>query len=334
MEKTTKKKVRKAILGVTSVALVAGVTSAITMAMLSDVKNAENTFTATPNLTVQQVEPKWDGNNPADTVSYAGGTAAKNSQQYSSGTHGEDAAKDYVPGTPIDKNPYVINTSKQDEYVAVRVYYQVQCRYDDAFTMTGSASSKHCGKDNPNWHTISPEHFREYFAQTSYAGGAEYNTDSFVREVSDDGYAEYYFYGNASSMEVLPENTATPEVFQKVTPVGTLKACTDEAHADHHMFKVSDCVKCTDPDSKNYIVKTGTLADMPLPAKGDKEVVLAVGDTDGLPQFRIVVQTAAIQTDNINENTDGTDTVSVPSMVKEELKKCFDEVPDTSPLRS
>lgn len=327
MEKTTKKKVKKAILGVTSVALVAGVTSALTMAMLSDVDNAENTFTATPNLSVQQVEPKWDGINPG-TVSYVD-QGGQGKQEYKSGKKGSDIAKEYIPGSAIAKNPYAINTSTSSEYVALRVYYQVLCRRDQDLPYGGAGC---CGADHTSWHTIKPEEFKKYFAQTSYTGSStNYNSEDFKMVTSDDGYSEYYYYYDSKkdTMAPLGSGYATPEIFDAVTPVESLNNCTLTANADHHMFKVQECVGC---QKGNYIVKDIDPVgddDYLLDKNGD-EIVLAVGDDDGLPEFRIVVQTAAIQTTYVNDSNDGTEQ-SDDSTVQAELAKCFPEVPDKNP---
>ena len=328
MEKTTKKKVKKAILGVTSVALVAGVTSALTMAMLSDVDNAENTFTATPNLSVQQVEPKWDGTN----ASVPGGMTLRymdrdgeTKQKYNGGdVKGETTAKNYVPNSPIAKNPFAVNTSDSDEYVALRVYYQVLCRRDDDLPFTGAGC---CGTDHTSWHTIKPDEFKKYFAQTSYNGSStNYNDGDFYKVISTDGYAEYYYYSsdNGAHMMTLPSGYATPEIFDAVTPVESLNRCTESAHADHHMFRVTDCTGC---QAGRYVFTDKTTDGGSLKGKGGDEIVLAVGDDDGLPEFRIVVQTAAIQTTYVNDSNDGTE-LSNASTVQAELAKCFPAVPD------
>ncbi len=318
MEKTTKKKVKKAILGVTSVALVAGVTSALTMAMLSDTESAENTFTATPNLTVQQVEPKWDGINPG-TVSYVD-QGGQGKQEYKGGKKGSDIAKEYIPGRAIAKNPYAINTSTSSEYVALRVYYQVLCRRDQDLPYDGAGC---CGTDHTSWHTIKPEEFKRYFAQTSYTGSStNYNSEDFKMVTSDDGYSEYYYYydSNKNTMAPLDSGYATPEIFDAVKPVESLNNCTLTANADHHMFKVPDCTGCQAGRSIVNESLIGKGADQ-------KEIVLAVGDDDGLPEFRIVVQTAAIQTTYVNDSNDGTE-LSNASTVQTELANCFPPVPD------
>ena len=332
MEKTTKKKVKKAILGVTSVALVAGVTSALTMAMLSDFESAENTFTATPNLTVEQVEPKWDGTNPSKLPNgrdpgYMDGNGSD--QVYTSGDTGETTARSYVPDKPIAKNPYAVNTSTSPEYVALRVYYQVLCRRDqDLYKGEGC-----CGTDYTSWHTISVEDFHKYFAETSYSrSSANYNDNDFYKVTGDDGYSEYYYYGNSTTMKSLTSYFATPEIFDAVTPVESLNECTKSAHADHHMFRVPGCTGC---DAGRYIVQDidPDGDDDYLYGKGTdkKAIVLAVGDDDGLPEFRIVVQTAAIQTSFVNGSNNGNAQSDV-STVRAELAKCFPDVPDKNSL--
>ncbi len=332
MEKTTKKRVKHAILGVTSVALVAGVTSAMTMAMLSDVDNKENTFTATPNLSVQQVEPKWDGTNPTTTVKYVDPNG-ETKQKYESGDTGSESAGDYIPNREIAKNPFAINTSESKEFVALRVYYQVLCRRDSKLPYKGDGC---CGKDsvsgkyNTSWHTIKPEVFKKYFANTFYNGTEGYNTAYFDRVDSEDGYSEYYYYSDdhGTTMAELDPNYATPEIFDVVTPVESLNNCTLTANADHHMFKVEECEGC---QKGNYIVKDIDPVgedDYLLDKNGD-QIVLAVGDDDGLPEFRIVVQTAAIQTTYVNSTGEKT---SDTATVKAELAKCFPDVPVKNPV--
>ncbi len=334
MEKTTKKRVKHAILGVTSVALVAGVTSALTMAMLSDMESAENTFTANPSLSAALYEPKWDGENiPADK-----GITVDGTQSYTGGAIGKNVAKSYVPGTPIDKNPFVANDSDSDEYVALRVTYQVKCNNNGLDVDAGVGG--HCPAYG-NWHTISPTDFKTYFAKTSIGttdvadpntlsadeknistsvkSNGEYDTSHFILE--EGQWCDYYYYGTKNgggegvdTLTVLNSDHATPNLFSKVIPLESLDKLDEDVSGNRHMFKVTGCDGC---DDGNADYQT-PLHDM----TGTNEVVIATGNSDGLPEFRIVVVASAVQTKN----------VGTVDKIKEELKECFPAITNLDDL--
>ena len=326
MEKTTKKKVRKAILGVTSVALVAGVTSAITMAMLSDRESAENTFTASPELSLDLLEPKWDGT----TEEIEGVDPGQLFDPDTDGVKGVEAALSYVPGAKINKNPLIKNTSNSDEYVALRATYQVLCRNDsDPSHHVDNQSGTQCSEFG-NWHTIKAADFKKYFAKTAAEvkdavdedGGddtvsrtlrivKEYDDENFVLDSTE--WADYYYYtgGNAEGkLKILAQDMCTSSVFNYVVPLQTLDQCDDSADGDQHMFKLTGCESCKDG---------GALYQEPLLDYGENanhdrqaEVVILIGNQQGLPEFRIVVTAAAVQTENITSDE-----------AKVALKNCF-----------
>lgn len=261
MEKTTKKRVRNVVLGVTSAALVAGITSALTLAMLSDTHSKVNTFTADDALKAALYEPKWNN------LDYDTNTQSEKSAGISTDNLGETKAQKYSPDEAIPKDPYIVNTSDENEYVALRVTYQVQC-------------------DKTDWHTISPKDFKEYFANYTVNSNWIQLNDTQLNEVGATDKADYYLYATSdSSATVLKPNTkTTTSLFDAVTPDSGMSAYTDAvAGQDKYMFEVK-----TLPDEEHY--ENASLSDI-----NGKEVMITVGNNAGLPKFRVIVIGAAIQ---------------------------------------
>ena len=309
MEKTTKKRVRNVVLGVTSAALVAGITSALTLAIMSDNDVAVNTFTADPALTTQIAEPAWDGLKFGED----GNPINQNDKDL-----GYNQAKVYTPNVEIPKNPQMKNNSESDEYVAIRLVYQVQC------------------VDN-RWHTISPNMFKENFAvletnDDKHNGddtddNNNYNTADWdmetVRQTSttvDD--AEVYYYKDSSGLQVLGTGQETSSVFDFVKPCKSLTNYTKDETGDKWMFNISgDDVK--EQDGKKqvtnitdfYPVATGHATQTLTDIQG-KEVRILIGNS-GYPRFRILVQGAAVQA-KAGTITD--------DEAKTTLKGCFPEI--------
>lgn len=193
MEKSTKKRVRNVVLGMTSVALVAGITASLTLAFLSDKQEAVNTFTADPALTLKIYESNWDGKVPWEN-------SADTTLNTDPSTWGENLAKSYTPGTAIPKNPTVKNTSASSEYVAIKVTYQVK---DDGGTIR----------------TITPETFKAKFATYEANLGWVYE---------DGTNADYFYYGSDGLMTALEsEKITTPAIFNDVTPKASLEVSSD-----------------------------------------------------------------------------------------------------------
>ncbi len=290
MEKTTKKRVKHAILGVTSVALVAGVTSAITMAVLSDVKTKVNTFVGDPALSLQLYEPKWDGIDENGTDGQPDPGTPSNPDDPDLG---QNKAMTYKPNVAIPKDPYLINTSGSDEYVAIRVTYQVHC-------------------DNGFWHTVSPAEFKQYFAKTQTTGGADYNTAAWLLDDTNNDDCEYYYYMNGGAFTKLLKYTnedtvdETPALFDNVLPLDDLKMYTAESTGDWLMFNFTNESQQATPHYQPFKNNSGvdrsntTLKD----AVTDQEIRIVVGNTHGLPNFQILVEGAAIQTDNLDATND------------------------------
>ncbi len=260
MEKTTKKRVRNVVLGVTSAALVAGITSALTLAMLSDTHSKVNTFTADDALTAALYEPKWNN------LDYDTGTQTEKDAGIPNDNLGETKAKKYSPNDAIPKDPYIVNTSDENEYVALRVTYQVQC-------------------DETDWHTISPEDFKQYFADYNVNSNWIKLNDTQLNATGATAKADYYLYATSdSSATALEPNTKTPSLFDAVTPDSGMSAYTAAVVGeDKYMFEVPSL-----SNEEHY--ESASLSDI-----NGNEVKITVGNNAGLPKFRVIVIGAAIQ---------------------------------------
>ena len=283
MEKTTKKRVRNVVLGVTSAALVAGITSALTLAMLSDTHSKVNTFTTSPELKAALYEPDWDNQeyNPLTN----GGTTGSRAPE----TLGETLALKYIPGDPIPKNPYIANQSNEPEYVAIRVTYQVNC-------------------DKGDWHTISPTDFSKYFATynddtTKWKKLTSTDLGATAAESTDK--ADYYLYATSAGATPINSKATTGPLFTQVTPVANLNKYSTDPTGDKLMFAYGSS-------------GTPSYESTPLLDIGGEQIEITVGNKAGLPEFRVVVIGAAMQTKNYAASD--TDTIS------KSLYKVFPEI--------
>ncbi len=207
MEKSTKKRVRNVVLGMTSVALVAGITASLTLAYLTDTATKENVFTGTEGLTGLLLEPEFDGDidgtrkfvegssdkliSPDDTVT----------KPTDNGGWGYEAAQDYMPGDTINKNPYVKNTSDQDAYVKLAVKY-----YIDGAESTYAEFSK--------------------FADLYYDATSQTST-KWKQADSDTTMSAFYYKGDNAdgTLAAIATDATTDNLFKdvKIKPSLTLK---------------------------------------------------------------------------------------------------------------
>lgn len=195
MEKSTKKRVRNVVLGVTSMALVAGITASLTLAYLTDKDSVTNVFTGSEGISAILTEPTWDGdsngddkgadNNPSiDTTNNTVNPDDKVTEPDVNDGWGYEKAQAYMPGDVINKDPKVTNTntteSNKSEYVMLKVTYKV----NDA--------------------VVSKAEFNKY---------ASFTKDEAWTQYTAEGNSEYYVYGSSTENNGLtllaPQGTTT-----------------------------------------------------------------------------------------------------------------------------
>ena len=101
-------------------------TVCVTLALMSKVtETATNTFTSDRSISLALREDKWDGFTFDDSYEKEPGTVAKDGLTEDQKKElGITKAMNYYPGDVIPKNPTLMNTSIEDEYVAIKVTYQ------------------------------------------------------------------------------------------------------------------------------------------------------------------------------------------------------------------
>ena len=123
------KKKRKIVLCLVAAALVLAVGATVAyLAVVTGTKT--NAFSSNKYLKIQMREPLWDGYNfgELNNGKDPDGSTAKDNN--TSSALGVNAAKTYVPGQTIPKNPQVKNTGNDSDggvpaYVALKVTYQI-----------------------------------------------------------------------------------------------------------------------------------------------------------------------------------------------------------------
>ena len=100
-------------------------TVCVTLALMSKItETATNTFTSDRSISIALREDKWDGFTFEDTYEKEPGSVAKDGlTEDQINELGITKATNYYPGDVIPKNPTLKNTSKEDEYVAIKVTY-------------------------------------------------------------------------------------------------------------------------------------------------------------------------------------------------------------------
>lgn len=195
MEKSTKKRVRNVIFGVTSMALVAGITASLTLAYLTDKDSVTNVFTGSEGITAILTEPTWDGDSNGDDKGGDGNPSIDTTNKTVNPDDdidepavndgwGYEKAQAYMPGDTINKNPQVTNTNStggKREYVMLKVTYMV------------------------NGAEVSKDDFNKY---------AGFELKSGWTKCDSDGNSEYYVYGSSAENSGLtllePGDTTTP----------------------------------------------------------------------------------------------------------------------------
>lgn len=109
----------KVLLCLFAVCVVAGISVAITLALLSTNSNKkENTFVGDPGLVLNLYESDWDGSTNISPAAAA---------DLSDPNLGINIAQDYSAGVSIPKNPRLYNAStNKTEWVALRVKYYIK----------------------------------------------------------------------------------------------------------------------------------------------------------------------------------------------------------------
>lgn len=205
MEKSTKKRVRNVVLGMTSVALVAGITASLTLAYLSDTQTKTNVFSNNPTITAILTETKWNGN----TDGTDDGTGENDATDENAVTifddpnataadFGINQAKEYLPGVAINKNPVVTNTNQtESEYVAIKLTYYVDL------------------DQNGNIDKANEEVTAEQFEKLATI---DFNTTKWRKNTTN---SNIWHYGG-DLLEALVKDEATAPLFTTVTPSSSL----------------------------------------------------------------------------------------------------------------
>lgn len=190
----------KVLLGIFAVCLVAGISVAITLALLSTNSNKkENTFVGDPGLALNLYETTWDGSTATDPTN---DDSAVNSNR------GKKKAENYSVGDPIPKDPKLYNASvNKTEWVGVRVRYYI--------------------KDATNNYVLVPYSQIKKFAAIKSAGVDGFNISSsgWAADVAnaDTENTHYFYYQTA-----LIKQTSTDALFDtvEITSSDTLKAAS------------------------------------------------------------------------------------------------------------
>lgn len=180
MEKSTKKRVRNVVLGVTSMALVAGITASLTLAYLTDKESKDNVFSNNPSITGILIEPAWDGDTTGDD---------NQDNETPVDELGKTIANDYTVGADIPKNPQIKNTSNTAEYAAMKVEYKVD--------LTGAGT----------YTTVTKDEFAK-IATLTISTAWEYI------DIYEGAYC--YVYGTSGSPTVVAAGGSTTPLFESV----------------------------------------------------------------------------------------------------------------------
>lgn len=178
----------KIFLGLLAVCLVAGVSVAITLALLSTNSNKkENTFVGDPGLALNLYETTWDGSTATDPTNDDSGT---NSDR------GKKKAENYSASDSIPKDPKLYNASvNKVEWVSARVRYYIKNASDTYVLVPYSQIKK--------------------FATIKTGGneGFNINASGWLADTSNADTADtHYFYYQTA----LSKQTSTDALFETV----------------------------------------------------------------------------------------------------------------------
>lgn len=298
MEKSTKKRVRNVVLGVTSMALVAGITASLTLAYLTDTDSKKNVFTNDPSITAKLTETKWDGD---DTGNFDGTDNTKatddnakvifDNASATADDFGINQANGYLPGDTINKNPVVTNTNQNEsEYVALKLKYGID------LNSNGSIDS--------NEYLI-----YDKFQKVAKLGDINSAWTTGAGSINYDGT---FYYGTYDGSEVvlteLQKGQSTAALFETVTvdkglaygeeiTIGEFKymsveaVTTDSVTLNGTTYNNGAIVTIGD---KTYTVTAGTDGGKASLTAGSENITLWAG----LPKFEVKVTAAVISKSN------------------------------------
>lgn len=160
------KKTIMGVLALTGVLAVGGTFAYLT----AQTDEVTNTFTMSAGLDGDLKEPTWDG------VCFEGETCTVP-------TKGEDAAKDFVPGRVIAKDPQVKNESKDSAYIAIKISYT-----GDAASYASLSTFADVAWNTTDW-TFNEDHTVAYYNKA--IGENEKTTPAFTNvTIKDTATAE------------------------------------------------------------------------------------------------------------------------------------------------
>lgn len=166
-------KIKATVISLTLIAclLVAGVS-----AYFTDAADVTNTFTV-GEVKLELKEPSYPGNDSEDV-------------------------KEITPNEVIEKDPTIMNTGKNDEYV----FLTVTVPYAEDLVVANAAGEKQTAADT------------QLFTYTVNSGWTQVGDR--VDDSDANTYTYVYAYGSASELSVLnaEDNTETPAVAENITP--------------------------------------------------------------------------------------------------------------------
>ena len=182
------KPVKKSLLVVASICCL--ITAGVTYALLSKVtETATNTFSSDRSISLKLREDKWVGFDFNE--SYPDGAipgTVIDDKETNKEILGFNIAKNYHPGDAIPKNPIVMNTSDENEYVAIKVVYE-----------------------NSQGVPISKTEFENLYGKFQHLNSSYQNGMNNEFELVDtDEEFDLYIY-----KKVLNSNTTTPALFDR-----------------------------------------------------------------------------------------------------------------------
>lgn len=175
------------------IATVAVVTVSIvgTLAFLtSQTEELNNTFTPTPNISVEIDEPNWDEDENGD------------------GHYGEEDAKNYTANQVIEKDPFLTNTSTanthNDEYVSLELAYILEDINGEKHEVTYSEFTKVAKVYSKDASGNKVEGFKGTWTALS-----EENSQYGVND-------RFYYKGESKDLEIVEKDSATDTIFDYV----------------------------------------------------------------------------------------------------------------------
>ena len=336
MQKSSKKRVKNVVLGVTSAALVAALTVSLTLAYLSDTDTVTNMFTSEEvEVKATLTEPTWDGDTTGDnnadyTSSNSDYTSFLTDNGYTYETDedgnitytdsdgnevdaevvqdayeaqlGETVAASYDSGTFITKDPLIENTSELDEYVAINVEYQIATSYDE-------------DTDEYTWTTVTAEQFNEIaIVATSDDGTATLASSA---TTTNSGYTHKL---NTEANTITSGTTSDGRTVTKGYWIQyTYTASNDTTYTYYYSTKVEagTCTEALFTHVYTYFTTSAAISQFGTQNAAEEyttittssdgtTITIELDDTYTMPAFRIVLNGAAVSaTDSDLTDEDG-----------------------------